>query len=155
MKRAKYKEAPDKRKIIAKAKKIISGWGLRMPEKVKLAFDFGLGDFYRIGEVEFWVANETNEGYCGKFLFLFSNQTCPKHYHVEKHETFYIIKGVVFMEADVRKFKMLEGDCFTMKPGVKHTFTSVKGPALVLEVSKPCEPGDSIFQNRKIMEALK
>ena len=150
MKRAKYKEAPDKKKIIAEAKKIISGWGLRMPKKVKLAFDFGLGDFYRIGEVEFWIANEINEGYCGKFLFLFSNQTCPKHYHIKKHETFYIVKGMVSMEAGNRRFRITEGDCFAMKPGIKHTFAATEGPALVLEVSKPCETEDSVFQNKKI-----
>lgn len=155
MKRFKYKETLGKKKIVVEAKKIISGWGLKMPEKVKFAFDFGLKDFYRIGELEFWIANEMNEGYCGKFLFLFSAQTCPQHYHIKKHETFYIVKGVVLMKADSLKFKMIEGNCFTMKPGVKHTFTAVKGPALILEVSKPCEPGDSIFQNKKIMDTLK
>ena len=144
------KEALRKAEVVAEAKKIIAGWGLKMPGDVVLALDFGLGDFYRTGEVEFWVANERAEGYCGKFLFLFSGQTCPKHYHRKKHETFYIVKGAVMMRAGSRRFPMKEGDFFAMKPGVKHTFTATAGPALILEVSRPCEPGDSLFDDQKI-----
>ena len=49
----KDKETPRKAELVAEAKKVIAGWGLKMPEKVVLALDFGLGDFYRTGEVEF------------------------------------------------------------------------------------------------------
>ena len=49
----------------------ISSWGLTMPEVEPLVLDFGLGRFDRIGEIEFWIANEVDAGYCGKFLFVF------------------------------------------------------------------------------------
>ncbi len=149
-KQAEYKEAPGRKKIITEAGRIISGWGLKMPKKVELAFDFGLGDFYRTGEVEFWMANEISEGYCGKFLFLFPGQTCPKHHHRKKHETFFILKGRVSMEANGKRFEMAEGDCWAMAQGVDHTFTAIENPALIIEVSRPCEPGDSIFEDKKI-----
>ena len=150
LKWAKDKEAAGKKEILAEAKRIISNWGLKMPGEVEVAFDFGLKDFNRTGEVEFWIANETSEGYCGKFLFLFSKQTCPKHHHRKKHETFFIVKGRVSMEAGGKRFEMAEGDYYAMAPGVDHTFTAIENPALIVEVSKPCEPGDSIFENKKI-----
>ncbi|MCL5409213.1 MAG: cupin domain-containing protein [Candidatus Omnitrophica bacterium] len=144
-------EVKDKKRRLKDAKKIIEDWGLKMPEnKDQFAIDFGLDDYENIGDVEFMVANELKEGYCGKFLFLFKNQTCPLHHHDKKHETFFIVKGKVLMHADKRKFTMKQGDCFVVKQGVEHKFSSVDGTALILEVSKPCEPGDSIFADEKI-----
>ena len=46
-------------------------WGLVMPPVEPLILDFGLGDFCRIGETEFWIANEIEGGYCGKFFSPF------------------------------------------------------------------------------------
>ena len=146
----KDKEAVGKKEIVAEAKRIISDWGLKMPEAAVIAFDFGLGNFYLTGEVEFWIANETSDGYCGKFLFLFSSQTCPKHHHRKKHETFFIIKGRVSMEANGKRFELTKGNYYAMAPGVDHTFTAMEKPALIIEVSKPCEPGDSIFEDKQI-----
>ena len=37
--------------------------------------------------IENWVVNEEDEGYCGKFLFVFDGQMCPCHYHPFKHDT--------------------------------------------------------------------
>ena len=144
------KEIAGKEEVVARAKRIIGEWGLTMPEEVVLAMGFGLGDFYQTGEIEFWVANETKNGYCGKFLFLFPKQTCPAHHHKKKHETFYLVKGRVRMNAGREKFEMVPGDCYAMSPGVVHTFTAVDGPVLILEVSKPCEPKDSIFIDKRI-----
>ena len=71
----------------------IAAWGLKMPAVTPLPLHFGLNQFKEIGETEFWVANETEHGYCGKMLFLFDGQTCPYHRHNMKHETFFILKG--------------------------------------------------------------
>ena len=142
----------EKEKILREAEEIISKWGLRMPKEVCLVLDFGLGDFYNQGLVEFWVANEEKEGYCGKFLFLFENQTCPSHFHRFKHETFFVVKGKVKMKANGEEFIMAEGDVFPMKQGTLHSFQAVEGPALILEVSKPCVPKDSIFEDERIGE---
>jgi len=127
----------------------ITEWGLSMPAVDPLPFDFGLGRFHDIGEIEFWIANETDAGYCGKFLFVFDKQTCPMHHHGEKHETFYIVKGAVRMRHGERTLRMTEGDVLPVAPGEKHAFTGI-GPALVLEVSKPCVVDDNYFEDRSI-----
>jgi N-acetylneuraminate synthase len=127
----------------------IASWGLKMPEVKPLLLHFGLNDFYRIGEIEFWIANKLNEGYCGKFLFVFAGQTCPYHYHKIKHETFFIVKGKVGMKVNREYREKRAGDILEMSPGDKHSFTGL-GPALLLEVSMPSIGGDNFFEDKSI-----
>jgi len=129
--------------------KQIKDWGVVMPPTERLVFDFGLKDFYRVGEIECWIANEVEAGYCGKFLFVFDGQTCPLHRHKTKHETFYIVKGKVRMTFDGRTWEMTAGDILPVPPGKVHSFTGA-GPALLLEVSKPCIVDDNYFEDTRI-----
>lgn len=121
-------------------------WKLVMPPYDPLVSDFGLGDFYKTGLIEYWVANEMAAGYCGKFLFVFNGQTCPMHWHKGKHETFFIVRGDVAMTFDGARRKMRPGDCLAVPPGKPHRFTGL-GPALLLEISKPCLVKDNFFEN--------
>jgi mannose-6-phosphate isomerase-like protein (cupin superfamily) len=126
-----------------------------MPAVEPLVLDFGLGRFAEIGEIEFWVANEAEAGYCGKFLFVDDGQTCPAHQHAVKHETFYVVKGHVRMLVDdgqeERELIMDQGDVLPMPTGTRHRFTGI-GPALVLEVSMPSIRQDSFFDNKEIAD---
>ncbi len=124
-------------------------WGLDMPQADPLVLDFGLADFDRVGLVECWIANEFEAGYCGKFLFVTDGQTCPMHHHREKHETFFIVKGRVRMTCDGEEWEMGQGDVLPVAPGKVHGFTGA-GPALLLEVSKPCKIDDNYFENTAI-----
>lgn len=130
----------------------IREWGLTMPAVTPLPFHFGLDDFYNTGEIEFWIANEEQLGYCGKFLFVFDGQTCPYHYHAKKHETFFVVKGRVRMKVDGEDKEFAEGDVLPMAAGTSHSFTGV-GDALLLEVSTPCLLQDSFFENKAIGQA--
>jgi len=124
-------------------------WNLVMPAVQPLVLDFGLGDFYRIGLIEYWIANEIKAGYCGKFLFLFDRQTCPRHHHRKKLETFFIVKGIVNMDYDGKTRRMKPGDVLLVECGKPHEFRGV-GPALILEISKPCIVADNYFADPKI-----
>jgi mannose-6-phosphate isomerase-like protein (cupin superfamily) len=127
----------------------IQAWGLVLPNVEPLVLDFGLGDFERIGEVEFWIANEMEGGYCGKFLFVFDGQTCPKHHHQEKLETFFIVKGAVKMFYDGRESDLSAGDVLRVEVGKDHRFTGL-GSCLLLEVSKPSIIADNYFEDTNI-----
>lgn len=129
----------------------VGRWGLTLPDVDPLPLDFGLGRFREIGETEFWIANETGHGYCGKFLFLFGGQTCPYHEHRIKHETFYVVKGTIRMRTEDGEITMRQGERLVMPPGSPHAFTGI-GPALVLEVSMPSVPRDSYFEDKRIGE---
>jgi D-lyxose ketol-isomerase len=135
--------------ILVAFKEILKSWGLVMPPVEPLVLDFGLGDFYRIGLVEYWVSNEVEAGYCGKFLFVFDGQTCPMHLHHGKHETFFIVKGQVEMKYAGSTRLMAPGEVLRVDTYQPHSFTGV-GPALLLEVSQPCQVDDNYFDNRKI-----
>ena len=142
-------QGPARQKVLADIQDQMAAWGLKMPPVTPLAMQFGLNQFMEIGETEFWVANDTEHGYCGKLLFLFAGQTCPYHHHRLKHETFFIVKGTLRMKMGEEELIMHEGDLLAMPPGVGHSFTGV-GPALVLEVSMPSILQDNFFADKRI-----
>ena len=140
---------PERRRALASCLEQLREWSLTMPDEEPVLRHFGLDEFYDIGEIEFWIANRHEHGYCSKFLFLFDGQTCPTHHHEVKHETFFVMKGEVSMTVDGRTTRMLQGDTLSMPVRSTHCFTGV-GPALVLEVSKPSIRGDSYFADQRI-----
>jgi N-acetylneuraminate synthase len=142
-------QGPEREKALAVVQAQIAAWGLKMPAVDPLPLHFGLNDFCKIGETEFWVANETQHGYCGKFLFVFDGQMCPYHRHDKKHETFFVLKGTLRMKVGEEERLMQEGDLLPMPPGTGHSFTGV-GPALVLEVSMPSILQDNFFSDNRI-----
>jgi quercetin dioxygenase-like cupin family protein len=139
----------ERQRALAHCRATIRGWGLTMPPVQPLVLDFGLGRFGEIGEIEFWVANEEEAGYCGKLLFVADGQTCPDHRHAIKHETFFVVKGCVRMLVDGEARLLSEGDLLVMPPGQRHSFTGV-GPALLLEVSMPSRRRDNFFADPAI-----
>lgn len=140
----------ERERVLARCYATIRGWGLTMPDGEPLVLDFGLGRFAEVGEIEFWVVNEEEAGYCGKFLFVDEDQTCPYHRHEVKHETFFVVKGRVRMVVDGEPRVMDEGDILAMDAGRRHEFSGLGGPALILEVSMPSRRGDNFFADELI-----
>ena len=127
----------------------IAQWRLTMPEGEPLVIHFGLKNFRQTGEIEFWVVNEENAGYCGKFLFVSDGQTCPFHCHKIKHETFYVLKGKIEMATEGRSRELSAGDVLVIAPNRGHSFTGI-GNALLLEVSMPSTLNDNFFADTAI-----
>ena len=127
----------------------LNQWGLKTPPAKPLVLDFDLNDFDRYGLIEYWIANEVQNGYCGKYLFVFDGQSCPMHSHLQKHETFFIVKGRVRMQCDGREHEMDEGEVLAVDPCKVHGFFGI-GPALLLELSMPCRIDDNYFENTYI-----
>ena len=136
-------------KALEEFKRRIDAWGLTMPDVEPLVSQFGLNELREVGLIEFWVVNNAEAGYCGKFLFVFDGQTCPCHCHQRKHETFFVVKGAVAMSVDDEEREMTEGDTLVMAPGTRHSFTGL-GPALLLEVSMPSSLNDNFFDDKRI-----
>ena len=42
---------------------------------------------------EIWLANNKENDYCGKILFIKEGESTSMHYHENKHETFYVLSG--------------------------------------------------------------
>ncbi len=140
--------------VLKRCNEQLGQWGLHMPPVEPLVMDFGTREFYRIGLIEFWVANEIEAGYCGKYMFVFDGQSCPMHSHKEKHETFFVVKGTIHVTFDGQDRVLREGDVLPVKTGKIHSFRA-EGNALVLELSMPCKPADNTFEDQAIAEWLK
>lgn len=69
---------------------------------------------------EHWIVNSA---YCGKLLTIDHRYRCSIHYHKNKEETFFVIKGMVLMEIDGKKIFLDEGEKIDILPGTKHRFT--------------------------------
>ena len=134
---------------VSRALRHVAGWKLTLPNTPPLVLDFGLGEFEKIGEIEFWIANETDAGYCGKFLFLFDGQTCPLHLHKIKLETFFLLKGKLNLTFDEREITLEQGDVQRIDRGAIHQF-SAEGPSLLLEISMPSIIDDNYFSDTRI-----
>jgi D-lyxose ketol-isomerase len=146
---------PRRDEALRRAAEQLSQWGLTMPKAEPLVLDFGSGDFSAHGLIEYWAANETQAGYCGKFMFLFDGQTCPLHSHAQKHETFFVVKGRVKLKDEGQEQLLLPGDVYPVPTDRAHTFTAMNGAALILELSTPCFPRDNRFRDPWAKEWLK
>ena len=98
-------QGKEKEGVLKRIQAVVASWGLRLPDTPPDPLHFGYDDFARIGETEFNINNNVEQGYCGKFLFMFEGQTCPMHHHRIKHETFFLVKGRIQMELDGRRFE--------------------------------------------------
>jgi D-lyxose ketol-isomerase len=142
-------KGPEADRALADFRRQIAAWNVALPPVEPLVLDFGLGDFRRVGLIEYWIANEATAGYCGKYLFVFDGQTCPLHRHRVKHETFFVVKGRLAVEYDGQRLELVEGRVLPIEPWKYHSFTGI-GPTLLLELSMPCQVDDNYFENAEI-----
>ncbi len=140
---------PGRDRALAEFRRQAAIWNLALPPVAPLVLDFGLGDFGKVGLIEFWIANEAAAGYCGKYLAVTAGQTCPKHRHRVKHETFFVVQGRIEVDCGGRLLELGRGQSLPVPPGVYHRFTGME-PSLILELSMPCEVDDNYFEDARI-----
>jgi mannose-6-phosphate isomerase-like protein (cupin superfamily) len=89
---------------------------------------------------EEWIVN--TPAYCGKFLYLKKGKRCSLHYHKNKDETFYILRGEVLMEVDGKEKVMDGGEIQHITPLMKHRFSGLEY-SVIIEFSTHHEESDS------------
>jgi D-lyxose ketol-isomerase len=144
---------PEAEAALAAFRRQIEVWEIVMPPVEPLVLDFGLGQLQRVGLIEYWIANESEAGYCGKYLFVFDGQQCPAHCHRTKHETFFVVRGCLNVTLDGRPITLRPGQVLPVPPGCVHSFQGA-GNTLLLELSMPCEVRDNCFEDPRIMDWL-
>jgi N-acetylneuraminate synthase len=142
-------QGEERERVLRRIRQVVKSWGLTLPDVTPDPLHFGYDDFGEIGETEFNINNNVEEGYCGKLMFMFAGQTCPAHHHRVKHETFFIVKGRVDMELRGERQVLSQGDTIVVDQNCRHTFTALED-SLILESSKPDLVDDSIFDDPKI-----
>ena len=90
---------------------------------------------------EIWLANNEDENYCGKILYIKAGHNTSMHYHMEKHETFYITKGSLQVDLlDTSKGErhtliLKEGETFEVKRGQPQQLIAHGGDVEFIEIS--------------------
>lgn len=98
---------------------------------------------------EIWLANNKEEDYCGKILYIKEGHSTSMHFHAKKHETFYILEGTLRVdiidtsttEIDIRTVKT--GESFVMERNCPHKLIAQDGPVKFVEISTFHEDSDS------------
>ena len=81
---------------------------------------------------ELWLANDVENDYCGKILHVNKGHSFSMHFHANKHETFYVLKGsarlntIDTISADVNSVILEEGDCYIVDRLVPHQIEALE-----------------------------
>ena len=98
---------------------------------------------------EIWFANNEEENYCGKELFIKEDCHTSMHFHLEKHEVFYILEGQLALELIDTKIGqsclivLNKGDKYEIEQGQPHQLIAYKGSVKLIEASTFHKNSDS------------
>ena len=90
---------------------------------------------------EEWFANNREYNYCGKILTILEGQSTSMHFHIDKHETFYILEGslqVDWIETEdgvVNTTVLGKGGCMEMPRSRPHRLIAKNGNVKLIEAS--------------------
>jgi len=90
---------------------------------------------------ETWFANNETHDYCGKVLYIKKGSHTSMHFHIEKHEVFYILNGVLIVDyidtktGDVHSVILNEGDCMDIEMGQPHQLIAHGDSVTLIEAS--------------------
>ena len=94
---------------------------------------------------EILLANNAEEDYCGKILYIKKGYHSSMHYHEDKHETFYVLEGTLRVDmlrdkekADACPFTMTckQGESMEMERGQAHMLMATDADVTLIEISK-------------------
>lgn len=98
---------------------------------------------------ETWLANNEEENYCSKILHIDANEKTSMHFHVEKHETFYVWQGTLIVQ--LLDTKTCNVECVTVEKGQTleidrlkpHQLKAHHGDVILIETSTYHRDSDS------------
>ena len=91
---------------------------------------------------ETWFANNLERNYCGKVLEIKKGKGTSMHYHVDKHEVFYVLEGTLKVDwidtdsGEVYTVHVAKGESMEMPQGIPHSLIA-----------------DEAFEDVKLIEA--
>tara|TARA_Y100000310_G_scaffold313928_1_gene362850 strand:- start:243 stop:602 length:360 start_codon:yes stop_codon:yes gene_type:complete len=98
---------------------------------------------------ELWLANNKERDYCGKILHIDKGHKSSMHFHVNKHETFYVLKGklsVTLLDTEMGVIGSVEtleeGETMEIRPFEPHQLEALEELDLI-EISTFHEDSDS------------
>ena len=90
---------------------------------------------------ETWFANNLEHNYCGKILEIKKDQGTSMHFHIDKHEVFYVLEGTLKVDwIDTESGKqhtmyVSQHKSMEMPQGVPHSLIASGGNVKLIEAS--------------------
>lgn len=103
---------------------------------------------------ELWVANNRDEDYCAKLLYINAGHQFSYHFHHNKHETFYLLEGecqLHWIDTEVGEERMIpleQGVPMEIPRLMPHSAEAITD-CVILEVSTFHQDDDSFRVYRK------
>lgn len=89
-----------------------------------------------------------NDKYCGKILNFNKGSKFSMHYHMKKHETWYVLEGKFIFKwidttcADIQEKTIISTDVLVIPPGLPHQLIALEN-SKIIEISTMHEDNDS------------
>ena len=90
---------------------------------------------------ETWFANNLEHNYCGKILEIKKGYSTSMHFHINKHEVFYILEGILEVNwidtesAEEHIIYVPQGMSMEMPQGVPHSLIASEIDVKLIEAS--------------------
>ena len=98
---------------------------------------------------EIWFANNEQHNYCGKILEIKKGKNTSMHFHVDKHEMFYILEGTLRVDwidtktAEKNTTFVKQGNCMEVEQGTPHSLIASTDSVKLIEASTFHRDSDS------------
>ena len=98
---------------------------------------------------ELWLANNEEHNYCGKILHINEGCRSSMHFHLKKHETFYVTQGKLYLDlidtisGDKYAREICEGETFEIPAGQPHQLFAYNHDVEFIEISTFHDDADS------------
>lgn len=98
---------------------------------------------------ETWFANNEDHDYCGKILQIKKGKHTSMHFHIQKHEVFYILEGSLLVDyidpssGNVSRVELNKGDCMDVEIAQPHQLIAKGSGVTLIEASTFHRDSDS------------
>jgi mannose-6-phosphate isomerase len=75
------------------------------------------------------------DNYVGKRIHINAGKRLSKQYHAEKEESIYVISGILYVELEGERKRLIPGDHFDVPAGAVHRFWASEISVDLIEVS--------------------
>ena len=131
----------DVKALLAKGNIVVPGQA-----DLEISHHYGIEKFDGTGITMITVVNRD---YCKKLIVVLAGQNHPEQYHKQKEETFMVLEGELELVLDGVAQTCRLGDVVTVRPGVRHAFSSAQG-AVIEELSSTHFVDDSFYTDEAI-----
>ena len=134
--------------IIGQLRNILMESRVALPPYVDLeiSYHYGIDRFHEVGGI---LVQVLNREYSKILLVMFPGQSYPKHYHVQKDESYHILYGDLTVDIEGTEYQLEKGGLLSVNRGQVHSFKT-KGGVIIEEIATTYIKGDSYYSDDSI-----